>query len=179
MSILLAVPLVFFITIIGIKLGRFDFNIFSLGGMAAAVGGLIDHLIIVIESIEKRYRETGDKLTAVVEGSKEILPIMTAATLISTLIFIPLLMVSGVVGVFFKQLAFVLISTYIISRLLAIFLTPVIVYVSLPAVPSREEPGLFDRFLDWYISLLGGHEKNLLDINPDHDCRFRFLLFAL
>ncbi|MCL5774315.1 MAG: efflux RND transporter permease subunit [Firmicutes bacterium] len=154
-SVLLTVPVVFFITIIGIKLLRFDFNIFSLGGMAAATGGLIDQLIIVIESIEKRYRESKDKMVAVMEGSKEILPAMTVATLVSTLIFMPLLMVSGVVGTFFKQLAFVLIFTYVISQILAIFLTPIIVYSSLPAVPVEEKPDRLDRFLDWYIPFLG------------------------
>lgn len=148
------VPIIFLITIIGIDIGKFDFNIFTLGGMAAAVGGLIDHLIIVIENIERHYRQTNDKLKAVIEGSKEILPIMTAATLISILIFIPLLLVSGVVGVFFKQLAFVLISTYIISQLLAVFFTPIIAYISLPANPEVQKEDKFDRFVDKYTLFL-------------------------
>jgi multidrug efflux pump subunit AcrB len=63
---------------------------------------------------------------------------MISATLISVSIFLPLLLLSGVVGVFFKQLAFVLISTYIISQILAIFLTPIIAYIALPAVPAEE-----------------------------------------
>jgi hypothetical protein len=45
------------VTIIGIKIAGYDFNIFSLGGMAAAVGGLIDHLVIVIENIERHFQE--------------------------------------------------------------------------------------------------------------------------
>ena len=60
------VPVVFLVTIIGIKIARYDFNIFSLGGMAAAVGGLIDQMVIVIENIERHYRKTGYKLEAVI-----------------------------------------------------------------------------------------------------------------
>ncbi len=135
--LLLSVPTVFMITAIGLKLFKFDFNIFTLGGMAASVGGLVDHIIIVIESIEKHYKKTGDRLKGVVDGSKEIIPIMTVATIISTLIFIPLLLVSGVIGVFFKQLAFVIISSYIISQFLAIFFTPIIAYIALPEIEAR------------------------------------------
>ncbi len=146
--LILVVPVVFLVTVIGIRIARYDFNIFSLGGMAAAVGGLIDHLVIVIENIERHYRKTGSRLQAVIEGSREILPIMTSATLISISIFLPLLLLSGVVGVFFKQLAFVLISTYVISQILAIFLTPIIAYISLPLVPEEEKPGWSDTLAE-------------------------------
>ncbi|MBF0547242.1 MAG: efflux RND transporter permease subunit [Candidatus Riflebacteria bacterium] len=153
--LVLVVPIVFLISIIGIRIGNYDFNIFSLGGMAAAIGGLIDHIIIVIENIERHYRKTRDKLKAVVDGSREILPLMTIATLISVLVFLPLLLVSGVVGVFFKQLAFVLISTYVISQLLAMIFTPIIAYISLPSVPEEEEEGLFEWFVGKYTRFLG------------------------
>jgi multidrug efflux pump subunit AcrB len=148
------VPVVFLVSIIGIQIARYDFNIFSLGGMAAAVGGLIDHLVIVIENIERHYRKTGSKLEAVINGSREILPIMTVATLISIFIFLPLLLVSGVVGVFFKQLAFVLISTYVISQALAIVLTPIIAYIALPKNPEAEKANLFDNLAEQYTGFL-------------------------
>lgn len=132
LATLFIIPVIFFTTIIGIKLTHLDFNLFSLGGIAAAVGGIVDHIIIVIENIERHLREGKDKLTAVVEGSKEIIPIMTVATLISTIIFLPLLLVSGIVGVFYKQLALVLVTTYVISQTLAIFFVPVMAYLLLP-----------------------------------------------
>jgi heavy metal efflux system protein len=148
------VPIIFLVTMIGIKIAGYDFNIFSLGGMAAAVGGLIDHLVIVIENIERHYRKNQGKLKAVIDGSREILPIMTTATLISISIFLPLLLLSGVVGVFFKQLAFVLISTYIISQVLAIFITPVIAYISLPDVPVEEQKHWPETISDWFTGFL-------------------------
>lgn len=152
--LLLIVPMIFMITAIGLKLGKMDFNIFSLGGMAAAVGGLIDHLIIVIESIEKAYKDGVSKLDAVIQGSREILPLMTSATLISILLFLPLLLVSGVVGIFFKQLAFVIIVTYLISQVLAIFFTPLVAYFALPDKVEPEHQDLFDRFSTVCLSLI-------------------------
>lgn len=152
--LLFSVPTVFMITIIGLKLFKFDFNIFTLGGMAASVGGLIDHIIIVIESIEKHYEKSKDKLEGVIEGSKDIIPIMTVATLVSVLLFIPLLLVSGVVGIFFKQLTFVIISSYIISQILAIFFTPIIAYIALPDKQKEKKEDLFDKFVDFCVGIL-------------------------
>jgi multidrug efflux pump subunit AcrB len=136
---LLTLPVVFFITIIGIKILGLDFNLFSLGGMAAAIGGLVDHLIIVIENIDRHLKMGKDKLNAIIDGSKEILPIMTAATLISTLVFLPLLFVPGVVGVFLKQLGLVLVLTYIVSQIAAIFLVPIVAYMLLPSRFKSQE----------------------------------------
>lgn len=134
---LLIIPITFLIAMIGMKLAGIDFNIFSLGGMAAALGGLIDQMIIVIENIERHFKRGLSKQEAVIKGAREILPIMAVATTLAVLIFVPLLMVSGVVGLFFKQLAFVLVITYAISQVIAIFLTPIIAYIALPNRPEH------------------------------------------
>jgi len=136
---LLVIPVTFLITMMGMKFGGVDLNIFSLGGMAAALGGLIDHILIVIENIERHFKKGVSKQEAVIRGSREILPIMMVATLLSTLIFVPLLLVSGIVGLFFKQLAFVLVVTYVISQLIAVFLTPIIAFVALPDEPRNKK----------------------------------------
>ncbi|ADY73790.1 acriflavin resistance protein [Desulfurobacterium thermolithotrophum DSM 11699] len=153
LATLLTIPVIFFITIIGIKITKLDFNLFSLGGLAAAIGGLIDHIIIVTENIERHLRKGKDKLTAVIEGSKEIIPIMTVATLISIIVFIPLLLVSGIVGVFFKQLALVLVATYIISQILAIFFVPIVAYILLPQ-KEEKKVDLIERLKEKYANFL-------------------------
>jgi len=135
------------------KLTGIDFNIFSLGGMVASLGGLIDHLLIVIESIERNYKDTNNKELAIIKGSKEILPIMSVATLLSILIFIPLLMVSGIVGEFFKQLATVLVVTYFVSQVIAIFLTPIVAYLALPK-QDNEQIDFIQKIIDRYMIFL-------------------------
>lgn len=150
---LVIIPITFLITVIGMKLAHIDLNIFSLAGMAAALGGLIDQMIIVIENIERHFKQGLSKKEAVIEGSKEILPIMAVATFLAILIFVPLLLVSGVVGLFFKQLAFVLVVTYLISQLIAIFLTPIVAYVALPE-KEDEKPDFLEPLIIKYKSFL-------------------------
>lgn len=149
----LIIPVTFFITMIGMKLIGIDFNIFSLGGMVAAMGGLIDQMLIVVENIERHYENGETKRDAIIKGSREILPIMSVTTMISILIFVPLLLVSGIVGVFFKQLAIVLVITYFISQLIAIFLTPVISYITLPKEQNKNED-FMQKYIDKYINYM-------------------------
>ncbi len=133
---------------IGMKLIGIDFNIFSLGGMVAALGGLIDQMLIVIENIERHYENGETKRDAILKGVKEIVPIMSVSTALSILIFIPLLLVSGIVGEFFKQLATVLVITYFVSQIIAIFLTPIIAFLALPKEQNKHED-----FMKKYITL--------------------------
>ncbi|HHE05846.1 MAG TPA: efflux RND transporter permease subunit, partial [Epsilonproteobacteria bacterium] len=153
LAALVIIPITFFITMIGMKFIGIDFNIFSLGGMVAAMGGLIDQMLIVIENIERHYEKGETKRDAIIKGSREILPIMGVATILSILIFIPLLLVSGIVGVFFKQLAIVLVTTYFISQFIAIFLTPIMAYITLPKEQSKHED-FMQTYIDRYISFL-------------------------
>ena len=153
LAALFIIPITFLITIVGMKLANIDLNIFSLAGMAAALGGLIDQMIIVIENIERHFKKGLSKKDAVIQGSKEILPIMAIATFLAILIFIPLLLVSGVVGLFFKQLAFVLVVTYFISQLIAIFLTPIIAFVALPE-KEEEKPDFLEPIITRYQAFL-------------------------
>ncbi len=153
LAALIIIPVTFFITMIGMKLIGIDFNIFSLGGMVAAMGGLIDQMLIVVENIERHYENGETKQDAIIKGSREILPIMSVATTLSILIFIPLLLVSGIVGVFFKQLAIVLVVTYFISQLIAIFLTPIIAYMTLPKGKNKHED-FMQKYIDKYINFM-------------------------
>jgi len=153
LAALVIIPVTFFITMIGMKFIGIDFNIFSLGGMVAALGGLIDQMLIVIENIERHYENGESKQNAIIKGSREILPIMTIATTISVLIFLPLLLVSGIVGEFFKQLATVLVITYIVSQIIAIFLTPIIAFLALPKSQNKDED-FMQKYIDKYINFL-------------------------
>jgi len=153
LAALIIIPVTFFITMIGMKLIGIDFNIFSLGGMVAAMGGLIVQMLIVVENIERHYENGETKRDAIIKGSREILPIMSVATTLSILIFIPLLLVSGIVGVFFKQLAIVLVITYFISQLIAIFLTPIIAYMTLPKGQNKHED-FMQKYIDKYINFM-------------------------
>jgi len=78
---------------------------------------------------------------------------MSIATTLSVLIFIPLLLVSGIVGEFFKQLSTVLVITYLVSQVIAIFLTPIIAYLTLPATINKQKD-FMQKYIDKYIDFL-------------------------
>ena len=107
----------------------------------------------MIENIERHYENGETKQNAIIKGAKEILPIMVVATTLSVLIFIPLLLVSGIVGEFFKQLSIVLVITYLVSQVIAIFLTPIIAYLALPKTIKRNED-FMQKYIDKYIGFL-------------------------
>jgi len=62
----------------------------SLGGLAASIGALVDHAIVVMENIEKNINKPRPKLESVIDASSEILKPMTLATLTSVSVFAPL-----------------------------------------------------------------------------------------
>ena len=97
-----------------------SFNIMTLGGMAAAVGLIIDDAIVMIEHITRRLREPAAHRQARVMRAGRVhaarSPVLRAATLV---IFIPLAFLSGVTGAFFKALSLTMAVALVISFLIA------------------------------------------------------------
>ncbi|NOY37232.1 MAG: efflux RND transporter permease subunit [Chlorobi bacterium] len=123
------IPVALLITFIFIKLSGMNLSLMSLGGLAAAIGILVDNAIVVIENIE-RYMEQGKpKKQAVVEATGEIIPPLLGATLTTLVVFVPLVFLTGVPGIFFRALATTLSIAIIVSMLLAVFLTPALAMV--------------------------------------------------
>ncbi len=118
------IPVALLISFIFIKLLGMNLNIMSLGGLAAAIGILTDNAIVVIENIERYLEEGYGREEAVVKATSEIIPPLLGATLTTLVVFVPLVFLSGVPGIFFKALASTLAIAVVVSMLLAVFLTP-------------------------------------------------------
>ncbi len=152
---ILVIPVALLMAVIIMKLLHMDFNIFSLGGMAASVAAIVDHAVVVIENIERYLRHEKDKKSAIIEASKDLMLPMTLATLTSVMVFVPLVLLSGIVGIFFRQLAITLAVAIIASQLLAITLTPVLAYLAFSAKEkARPEGKIYKRFKHSYLHLL-------------------------
>jgi multidrug efflux pump subunit AcrB len=125
---MLIVPMSMLITILLLSVLGMSFNMMTLGGLAAAVGLLIDDVIVMIEQIARRAGAPG--LThpqgAVLLAAKEFLPPLTGSSLATIIIFIPLAFLSGVTGAFFKYLSLTMASALIISYLLTAFTAPLL-----------------------------------------------------
>lgn len=131
---LIAIPVSLLVTIIVLKLFGFTINTMSLGGMAIAIGALVDDAIIDVENIFKRLRENvlkpaGEKQAAlkiIFDASSEIRNSILIATLIIITAFIPLFFLSGMEGRLLQPLGVSFIVAIFTSLFVAVTLTPVL-----------------------------------------------------
>ena len=130
---LVAIPVALLVTIIIMKLLGFTINTMSLGGMAIAIGALVDDAIIDVENIYKRLRENVLKptnkrvnnLKIIYDASSEIRNSILIATLIIIASFMPLFFLSGMEGKLLKPLGISFIIAIFTSLFVAVTLTPV------------------------------------------------------
>ena len=133
------IPVALLITFIFIKLLGMNLNLMSLGGLAAAIGILVDNAIVVVENIERYLEEGFSKKEAVVKATGEIIPPLLGATLTTLVVFVPLVFLTGVPGIFFRALASTLAIAVVVSMVLAVFLTPALAAVFISA--KKKKPG--------------------------------------
>ncbi|GAA4824472.1 efflux RND transporter permease subunit [Algivirga pacifica] len=131
---LLAIPISLLVSIIVLKLLGYTINTMSLGGMAIAIGALVDDAIIDVENVFRRLRENirlpKEKrlpiLTVVRDASMEIRSSIIIATLIIIVSFIPLFFLSGMEGRLLQPLGIAFITSVLTSLLVAVTVTPVL-----------------------------------------------------
>ena len=122
------VPLSVLITVLLLYMLGMTFNIMTLGGIAAAIGILIDDAIVMIEHIARRTGVPGlaDPNRSVLEAAREFLSPLFGSSLATIIIFIPLAFLSGVTGAFFKFLSLTMASALIISLILTAVVVPLL-----------------------------------------------------
>jgi len=135
------IPIALLITFIFIKLLGMNLNLMSLGGLAAAIGILVDNAIVVVENIERFLEEGHPRTEAVIHATSEIIPPLLGATLTTLVVFVPLVFLTGVPGIFFRALASTLALAIFVSMLLAVFLTPALAVVFIST--KKKMPGRF------------------------------------
>ncbi|MEI6231926.1 MAG: efflux RND transporter permease subunit [Planctomycetota bacterium] len=118
------IPVTVLITLIAMKLMGLSYNLMTMGGIAAAIGLIIDDAIVVIEAIYAKMTAGHSRLDAIREASREILMPLIGSTLTPVVVFIPLAFLDGVWGVFFRSLAIAMSVSLLTSLLLAVTLTP-------------------------------------------------------
>jgi multidrug efflux pump subunit AcrB len=128
MVAMIVVPMSVLCSVLILWLLGMTLNIMTLGGIAAAIGLLIDDVIVMIEHIARRVGrpELEDPHGGVLRAAREFLSPLLGSTLATTIIFIPLAFLSGITGAFFKYLSLTMASSLIISFLLTAFTAPLL-----------------------------------------------------
>ncbi len=106
----------------------FTVNLMSFGGLALGIGILVDNSIVVLENIFRHRDEGMERKEAVFKGTREVTGAITASTLTTVVVFLPLLFIPGTAGILFKQLASVVFFSLVVSLLVALTLVPVMAY---------------------------------------------------
>jgi CzcA family heavy metal efflux pump len=131
-------PLTVVITVLGLALFGDSLNLMSLGGLAVAIGLVIDDAVVVVENIERRLElHPGEPpLRVVREATDEIFGPVAGSTLTTVVVFVPLGLLEGVVGEFFRSFALALTVAVLLSLGLAMTLIPTL--VGRPGVTGHE-----------------------------------------
>jgi CzcA family heavy metal efflux pump len=166
----LVIPITLLITFIVLEATGQSFNLMTLGGLAAAVGLVIDDAIVVLENIVL-HRDAGqDRLRAIQSALKELTVPLIGSTVTPIVVFLPLISITGVTGSFFRALAITMTVSLFTSLLLALSWTPALSQflvrrkdtaapgtasdqVDMSALLSAEEAhlsGFFGRIVDFY-----------------------------
>ncbi len=120
----LVIPVTVLITLVAMRLAGLSFNLMTLGGIAAAIGLVIDDAIVVVEAIHAKMLLDKGRLEAVQDAIGEIFRPLLGSTLTPVVVFIPLAFLDGLTGVFFRSLALTMVVSLLTSLVLAITLTP-------------------------------------------------------
>ena len=167
---LLAIPLSLLGAIIVLKLLNFNINTMSLGGMAIAIGSLVDDAIIDVENVYKRLRQNSllppemqqNSFTVVFEASKEIRSSILNATLIIIVAFLPLFFLTGMEGKMLQPLGISFVVSLAVSLIVAMSLTPLLAKLMLSGNKflaknqkeswvSRKLTSLYEKSLIWAL----------------------------
>jgi CzcA family heavy metal efflux pump len=124
--VLMFVPAVLAVTVLVLYLAGMSFNIMTLGGMAAAIGLIIDDAIVMIEQIVRRLTSEANLHAAIRRAATEFIAPLAGSSAATTIVFLPLAFLSGVTGAFFKALSLTMASALVISFLAAWFVIPLL-----------------------------------------------------
>ncbi|MBW2000583.1 MAG: efflux RND transporter permease subunit, partial [Deltaproteobacteria bacterium] len=174
----LAIPFSLIIAFILLYLFGYTINLVSLMSLAIASGMVVDNGIVVLENIIRHMDRGGRIKPAAMFGASEMGLAITASTMTTVVVFVPLMFLSGLAGIIFKQLGVTLVATLLASLLVALLLIPMLASQLVAATPEALKKrkgaigriyglseqafealeGLYSEILEWALK----HRKTVL-----------------
>jgi hydrophobe/amphiphile efflux-1 (HAE1) family protein len=158
-NILFSIPTSIVGTFTVLYFSGFTLNLFTLLALTLSISIVVDDAIMLLENIVRHYRMGKTPAQAASDGSKEVLPAATAATLAVVAVFLPVVFMSGIVGKFFFQFGITMTAAVLLSLLEAVTITPMraAAFMSKQSKISKLEHWLdllFEKFSHSYARIL-------------------------
>ncbi|HEY3314567.1 MAG TPA: efflux RND transporter permease subunit [Bacillota bacterium] len=120
----LAIPISIIGTFVLMYFDHLTLNLMTLGGLALGVGMLVDNAIVVLENIFRRMQEGEAPVEAAINGGRQVAMAITASTLTTVVVFLPVVFVGGMSGMLFRELALTVTFSLLTSLLVALTFVP-------------------------------------------------------
>ncbi|HEX3581319.1 MAG TPA: efflux RND transporter permease subunit [Thermoanaerobaculia bacterium] len=149
----LVIPVTVLVTFVAMWIVGLSFDLMTLGGVAAAIGLVIDDAIVVVENIYTHMARGQGRVEAVQTAVAEITGPIIGSTITPVVVFLPLALLTGVTGVFFRSLALTMSVALLTSLVLALVFTPVIAqrFIRVPESHEEDKHGpLLERLINGY-----------------------------
>lgn len=138
----ISIPTSVLITFIGLQAFGYSLNVLTLGALTIAIGRVVDDSIVVIENIKRHYVGDADKGDAIRLAVREVAMAITASTITTVAVFLPIVFVGDMVGELFRPFAMTVTIAMVASLLVALTIVPVLAYWFLkPGKPLLDENG--------------------------------------
>lgn len=124
----ISIPTSVLITFIGLQAADYTLNILTLGALTIAIGRVVDDSIVVIENIKRHLVEGVDKAATIVHAVREVAGAITASTITTVAVFLPLALVEGVTGELFRPFSLTVTIALLASLLVSLTIVPVLAY---------------------------------------------------
>lgn len=163
-----AIPYSVIVTFVLMFFANFSLNIMTLGALALGIGMLVDNAIVVIENIERHLAMGKEPKVASADGAKEIGGAITASTLTTLAVFVPVIFITGLIGEIFTEFALTISFSLFASLVVALTVVPMMASRMLKA-PKKSREAIrrrsktlngFERSIKWAL----GHRMIVLSI---------------
>ncbi|MEI5584055.1 MULTISPECIES: efflux RND transporter permease subunit [unclassified Agromyces] len=134
----ISIPTSVLITFIGLQAADYTLNILTLGALTISIGRVVDDSIVVIENIKRHYVAGVDKASTIIHAVREVAGAITASTITTVAVFLPIALVEGVTGELFRPFSLTVTIALLASLLVSLTIVPVLAYWFLkPAKPAK------------------------------------------
>ncbi|MBS4198737.1 efflux RND transporter permease subunit [Bacillus sp. FJAT-49732] len=164
----IAIPYSVIVTFVLMFFADFALNIMTLGALALGIGMLVDNAIVVIENIYRHLSMGKEPKQAALEGAKEVAGAITASTLTTVAVFLPVVFISGLLGQLFKEFAFTISFSLFAS-----------LFVALTVIPMLASRFLKKRHGDYEAIRRRSKPMNMLDQSIRWSLRHRFFVLFI